>query len=82
MLDNRGTLGSCTVGSSVDEGACKLLLFPIFLSLNSTVFQGNFAIFLCPCMVANFGHFGNFVIFRILGVFRSHFLHTTALMCF
>ena len=29
-----------------------------------------------PCIVANFGHFQNAVIFRILGVFWSGFLHT------
>ena len=33
-----------------------------------------------PCMVANFGLFQNAVIFRILGVFWSLFLHTTTLM--
>ena len=33
-----------------------------------------------PCIVANFGHFQNAVIFRILGVFWSGFLHTTTLM--
>ena len=34
------------------------------------------------CMVANFGHFGNVVIFRVLGVFWSPFLHKTTLMRF
>ena len=33
-----------------------------------------------PCILANFGHFQNALIFRILGVFWSGFLHTTTLM--
>ena len=33
-----------------------------------------------PCILANFGHFQNALIFRILGVFRSGFLHPTTLM--
>ena len=31
------------------------------------------------CLEANFGYFQNALIFRILGVFRSRFLHTTTL---
>ena len=43
-LDHRGTVGSCT--EVVDEGACKLLLLPIFLCLlKSIVFQGKLPIF-------------------------------------
>ena len=33
-----------------------------------------------PCIVANFGHFRNAVIFRILGVFWSGFLDRTTVM--
>ena len=33
-----------------------------------------------PCILANFGHFQNAFISRILGVFWSGFLHTTTLM--
>ena len=33
-----------------------------------------------PCILANFGHFQNALIFRILGVFGSGFLHPTTLM--
>ena len=32
------------------------------------------------CMVANFGHIKNALIFRVLGVFWSGFLHKTTLM--
>ena len=33
------------------------------------------------CIVAIFGHFQNALIFRILAVFWSRFLHRTTLMC-
>ena len=33
------------------------------------------------CIVAIFGHFQNALIFRILAVFSSRFLHRTAVMC-
>ena len=33
------------------------------------------------CIVAIFGHFQNALIFRILAVFSSRFLHRTTLMC-
>ena len=33
------------------------------------------------CIVAIFGHFQNALIFRILAVFQSRFLHRTTLMC-
>ena len=33
-----------------------------------------------PCMITNFGHFQNVLIFHILGVFGAVFLHTTTLL--
>ena len=33
------------------------------------------------CIVAIFGHFQNALIFRILAVFSSRFLHRTTVMC-
>ena len=53
---------------------CTFLAFLIFYP------NWAFCMDYSPCILANFGYFQNAVIFRILGDFRSGFLHKTTLM--
>ena len=62
----------------------NVLVESFFMFFRILIFDPNWAF--CkgysPCIVTNFGHFRKLVIFRILGVFWSRFLHRTTLMCF
>ena len=59
---------------------------PFSAQNNFNVFLKSFLLrfwhFSSPCKIAVFATFQNLVIFRILGVFSSRFLHRTTLMCF
>ena len=50
--------------------------------LGNLIFLFKLSILHGLCIVAIFGHFENKLIFQILAVFKSRFLHRTALMCF
>ena len=59
---------------------------PFSAQNNFNVFLKSFLLrfwhFSSPCKIAVFATVQNLVIFRILGVFSSRFLHRTTLMCF
>ena len=58
----------------------RTIVFRTFLAFLIVDTNWPFCMGYSPCIVANFGHFQNAVIFRILGVFWSGFLRRTTLM--
>ena len=63
------------------ECGCRVI-FRMFLTIS--IFEPNWRFWRgnSPCLVANFCHFGNVVIFLILAVLWSCFLHSTILIWF